>query len=193
MSRSKIVIVFPAKFISTESLLQWNIKLKLDLDTQSYKKGEVFLKEGQHCDYFYYVLKGFIRVYYLDLEGKEITHWFTAKDSMITSPFSFFKREKNILFFEALEDTEVLLINNTQLDAIMSEFKSTEKAVRDMYVEFAMVFSRRIMSIHTETAEDRYLKLMEQHPLLFQKAKLSHIASFLGVTPQSLSRIRKNI
>ena len=56
-----------------------------------------------------------------------------------------------------------------------------------------MVFSRRVMSIHTETAEERYLNLIKEHPLLFQKAKLTHIASFLGITPQSLSRIRKNI
>ncbi|MEM9329664.1 MAG: Crp/Fnr family transcriptional regulator, partial [Bacteroidota bacterium] len=67
------------------------------------------------------------------------------------------------------------------------------EALRQMNSEFAMVLSRRVMSIHTETAEDRYLRLMKEHPLLFQKAKLSHIASFLGITQQSLSRIRKNI
>ncbi|UTW64078.1 Crp/Fnr family transcriptional regulator [bacterium SCSIO 12741] len=149
--------------------------------------------EGQRCNYFYYILKGFIRVYYIDLEGNEVTHWFTPEDCMITSPLSFFKDEENILFFEALEDTEALLINRQQLDTIINQFKSTEEAVRHLYAEFAMVFSRRIMSIHTESAEDRYLKLLKDYPLLFQKAKLSHIASFLGITPQSLSRIRKNI
>ena len=87
----------------------------------------------------------------------------------------------------------MLLINNQQLDIIMSQSRSTEKAYRNLLAEFAMVLSRRIMSIHTETAEDRYLKLMREHPHIFQKAKLTHIASFLGITPQSLSRIRKNI
>ncbi|WP_422104686.1 Crp/Fnr family transcriptional regulator [Winogradskyella sp.] len=180
-------------YIKAEDLFEWNINLKLGLTTSTQKKGELFLEEGQRCDYFYYILKGFVRLYYLDVEGNEVTHWFSAEDSMVTSPFSFFKKEKNILYFEALEDTELLLISNEQLDKIMSQSKSTQKAYRHLLAEFAMVLSRRIMSIHTETAEDRYLKLMREHPLIFQKAKLSHIASFLGITPQSLSRVRKNI
>ena len=182
-----------SKYIKAEDLLAWNIDLELGLTTKTVKKGELFLEEGQRCDYFYYVLKGFVRLYYLDIEGNDITHWFSTGDSMITSPFSFIKHEKNILFFEALEDTELLAINHQQLDAIMSQSETTEKAYRNLLAEFAMVLSRRIMSIHTKTAEDRYLSLMNDHPLIFQKAKLSHIASYLGITPQSLSRIRKNI
>lgn len=180
-------------YIKAEDLFEWNISLKLDLTTNTQKKGELFLEEGQRCDFFYYVLKGFVRIYYLDIEGNEVTHWFSAENSMITSPFSFFKKEKNILYFEALEDTELLLINSHQLDKIMSQSKETGKAYRHLLAEFAMILSRRIMSIHTLTAEERYLKLMKEYPLIFQKAKLSHIASFLGITQQSLSRIRKNI
>ena len=186
-------MIHSEQFISAKDLLDWNIELQLGLQTSLKRKGELFLEEGQHCDYFYYILKGFVRLYYLDIEGNEITHWFSAEDSMVTSPFSFYKKEKNILFFEALEDTELLLITQSQLDIIVSQSKTTAKAYRHMLAEFAMVLSRRVMSIHTETAEDRYLKLIKEHPLLFQKAKLSHIASFLGVTPQSLSRIRKNL
>ena len=99
----------------------------------------------------------------------------------------------NILYFEALEDTELLLLTHNQLDEIIFNSKTTEKAYQNLLAEFAMVLSRRIMSIHTQSAEDRYLKLIKEHPLLFQKANLSHIASFLGITPQSLSRIRKSI
>ncbi len=181
------------QYLTAKELLDWNIELGLGLTTTTKKKGEVFLEEGQRCNYFYYVLKGFVRVYYLDLEGNEVTHWFTAADSMITSPFSFLKQERNILYLEALEETDLLLITFDQLERIMTEIESTEKAMRQLYAEFAMTFSRRVMSMHTQTAEERYLHLMEEHPLLFQKAKLFHIASFLGVTPQSLSRIRKNI
>jgi CRP-like cAMP-binding protein len=181
------------KYIKAEDLFKWDIHLKLGLTIITQKKGKLFLEEGQNCDYFYYVLKGFIRVYYLDLEGNEITHWFSADNSMITSPFSFFKKERNILYFETLEDTELLQITNDQIDTIISQSKSTEKIYRQLLAEFAMVLSRRVMSIHTQSAEERYLKLMKEHPLIFQKAKLSHIASFLGITQQSLSRIRKNI
>ncbi len=181
------------KYITANDLIQWNIDLELGLSNRSIKKGKLFLEEGQRCDYFYFILKGFVRLYYIDLNGNEITHWFSPENSMITSPFSFFKKEKNILYFEALEDTELILITSEQLNAIIAQFKSTEKAVRSLYAEFAMILSRRIMSIHTQTAEERYLTLIDEYPYLFQKAKLAHIASFLGITPQSLSRIRKNL
>ena len=180
-------------FIDTRKLTEWDIELGLGLRYRSVRKGDLFLKEGQRCSHLYFILSGFVRVYYYDLQGNEITHWFSAKDSTITSPFSFVKQEPNVLCFEALEDTELLLISAKQIAKLISYLPELSEAFRNMNAEFAMVLSRRIMSIHTETAEERYLKLMQEHPLLFQKAKLSHIASFLGVTQQSLSRIRKNI
>lgn len=180
-------------YIDINELLQWDVEFDLKLKRQTAKKGIIFLKEGQRCDYLYYILHGFTRVYYLDLEGNEITHWFCAKDSIITSPFSFLKRETNILFFEAREDTELLLISSDQQEQLIHKLPEVGESFRHINAEFAMVLSRRIMTIHTETAEQRYLKLMDEHPLLFQKAKLSHIASFLGITQQSLSRIRRNL
>ena len=187
-------LMFSSKpYININKLIKWNIEFNLNLKDKSVKKGEVFLREDQRCDHLYYIVNGFTRVYYLDLQGNEITHWFCTKDSIITSPFSFVKQEKNILFFEALEDTELLLISSMQLKKLISHQPDLSKALRNMNAEFAMVLSRRVMSIHTETAEERYLRLMEEHPLIFQKAKLSHIASFLGITQQSLSRIRKNL
>ncbi len=112
---------------------------------------------------------------------------------MITSPFSFFKSEANIINFEALEDSELILITKEQFDQMGDEIEAASHAFRHLLAEFAMKMSRRVMSIHNESAEFRYLKLLEEHPLIFQKAKLSHIASFLGITQQSLSRIRKNL
>ena len=153
----------------------------------------VFLKGGERCTHLYYILSGFVRVYYLDLHGNEITHWFSAKDSIITSPFSYLKGETNILFFEALEDSELLLISTNQLDKLIDHVPRLNRSFRQINSEFAMVLSRRIMRIHTKTAEERYLDLMNEYPELFQIAKLSHIASFLGITQQSLSRIRKNL
>ncbi|MEM7510425.1 MAG: Crp/Fnr family transcriptional regulator [Bacteroidota bacterium] len=180
-------------YIDVDQLLKWSIDFDLGLKHKKVKKRETFLKEGQKCNYLYFILNGFVRVYYLDLEGNEITHWFSARDSMITSPFSFVKNENNILIFEAMEESELLLITSAQLDKLISHVPDLGEAFRHINAEFAMVLSRRIMSIHTETAEERYLKLMKEHPLLFQKAKLSQIASFLGITQQSLSRIRKNL
>lgn len=192
--KKKPEIVFSSKpYLDGSKLVEWNIEFDLGLQNKTAAKGDVFLKEGQRCDHLYYILRGFTRVYYLDLAGNEVTHWFCAKDAIITSPFSFVKGEKNILFFEALEDTELIMISSGQLNKLIQHQPELGEAFRHINAEFAMILSRRIMSIHTESAEERYLKLMKEHPLLFQKAKLSHIASFLGITQQSLSRIRKNL
>ena len=181
------------QFITAKNLLDWNLKYNLGITDKKVSKGKLFLEEGQKCNYFYYVLKGLVRLYYYDLDGHEITHWFSGEDMMITSPFSFFKNEPNILYFQALEDTDLLLITKEQIDLLISSTPSASNKIRNLYVEFAMILSRRVMGIHTQTAEERYLKLMEIHPYLFQRAKLAHIASYLGITPQSLSRIRKNL
>ncbi len=186
--------MFSAKpYIESDKLGKWDREFSLGLSNKLVHKGDIFLKEGQKCNHLYFILDGFIRVYYLDIEGNEVTHWFCSKDSIITSPFSFQKGEKNILFFEALEDSEMVLMTTSQLELLIKHLPEIGQAFRHINAEFAMVLSRRIMSIHTESAEERYLNLMKQHPMLFQKAKLAHIASFLGITQQSLSRIRKGV
>lgn len=181
------------KYITAKDLAEWDDEYNLGLTKRSVKKGELVLKEGQPCDYSFFVLKGFMRIYYLDLNGKEITHWFAPENSMITSPLSFFKSEENILYFEALEDTELILITLEQFNSLIGRSKQLEGAFRNLYLDIAMFWSRSIMNLHTQTAEERYLNLIAEHPYLFQKTKLTHIASYLGITPQSLSRIRKNI
>ncbi|MCR9252799.1 MAG: Crp/Fnr family transcriptional regulator, partial [bacterium] len=143
-------------YIDINQLKQWNVDFDLGLKNKSVKKGEVFLKGGERCIHLYYVLSGFVRVYYFDLEGNEITHWFCSKDSIITSPFSYVKGETNILFFEALEDTELMLISSNQLEKLINHLPETSESFRKINAEFAMVLSRRIMSIHTKTAEERY-------------------------------------
>ncbi|MEM1002117.1 MAG: Crp/Fnr family transcriptional regulator [Bacteroidota bacterium] len=186
-------MVTPNQFITSKELLDWNIEFNLGLNQMSVKKGKVFLEEGQKCNYFYFVLKGIVRLYYYDLDGHEITHLFSSENTMITAPFSYFKNEPNDLYLQALEDTELLIITLEQLNTIFKKIDYLGARIRDLYLEYILLFSRRVMSIHTKTAEQRYLKLMDSHPYLFQQAKLTHIASYLGITIQSLSRIRKNL
>ena len=181
------------QYITPELLLEWNNEYQLNLQFRELKKGTHFLKEGQRCDYFYYIVKGLVRIYYLDLQGNEITHWFSPENSMITSPLSFLKGEENILYFETLEPTELIMMTAAQMREMTERINSASEALRRLNAEFAIVLSRRVMNIHTKSSEQRYLMLMEEHPYLFQKAKLAHIASYLGITPQSLSRIRKNL
>ncbi|OJJ23906.1 hypothetical protein BKI52_06030 [marine bacterium AO1-C] len=181
------------QFISKQNLLDWSNTLGIEFKTRSVKKGDSLLKQSQRCDHFYFVLDGFLRLYYLDLDGNEVTHWFSSKHTLVTSPLSFFRAEPNIITFEALEDTECWLITMDQLHLISDQIEGADRAIQNLYVEFVIKMSRRIMSIHNETAEYRYLKLIEEYPQIFQKAKLGHISSYLGITIQSLSRIRKRL
>ena len=93
--------MFSAKpHFDADKLQAWDQKFNLNLTYKSPRKGDHILREGERCSHLYFIKSGFIRVYYHDLHGKEITHWFCGAGSMITSPFSFLKGEANILFLK---------------------------------------------------------------------------------------------
>ncbi|NAS29495.1 cyclic nucleotide-binding domain-containing protein [Flavobacteriaceae bacterium R38] len=181
------------KYITLEGIYKWIDTLNLEIDSMEVKKGDVFLKQGQKCDYFYFVIDGLIRMYYYDLDGNEVTHWFSSQNMMVTSPDSFFQKNENILNLEALEDSKLLLITYEHIEIASKEIPGFNSLFRKLLVDFIVKMSRRVMGIHTQSAEYRYLKLIEQYPNIFHRTKLSHIASYLGITIQSLSRIRKKL
>ena len=181
------------KYISLDDIYRYDKLLDLHIQSHKVKKGEVFLKQGHKCDYFYYITKGLMRIFYFDLDGNEVTHWFSNEDMMITSPDSFYNDRENILNFEALEDCDFLLVTREHLKTASKNIPNFDVIYRKLIVDFTVALSRRVMSVHTESAEYRYLKLIKEYPTIFHRAKLSHIASYLGITIQSLSRIRKKL
>jgi len=181
------------KYIALDDIHKWADRLGLSIERAEVKKGDLFLKQGQKCDYFYYIMSGLMRIYYYDLEGNQITHWFSSQDMMITSPDSFFQGNENILNFEALEDCTLLLVTKEHLKIASKNIPGFNTVYQKLIVDFTIKLSRRIMSMNTESAEHRYLNLIKEYPSIFQRTKLSHIASYLGITIQSLSRIRKKL
>ncbi len=183
----------PENSITRQKLEKWANELGLELKTMQVGRSEVFLEQRQKCNYFYFVVKGFMRFYYIDIDGNERTHMFSSENSMFTSPVSFFNDEPNIFSFQALEASEFICLTRDQLSLFTSKIEEANKALEALYINYIVSFSRKVISIYTETAEYRYLKLIEDNPDVFQKAKLAHIASYLGITQQSLSRIRKQL
>lgn len=183
----------PDKSITKEKLEKWADLVGLELKTVKVSRSDIFLEQRQKCPYFYFIVKGFMRFFYIDIEGNERTHMFSAEGSMFTSPVSFFNDEPNIFSFQALEDSEFICLTKDQISLFSTEIKEANQALQALYIDYIVSFSRKVISIYTETAEYRYLKLIEDSPDVFQKAKLSHIASYLGITQQSLSRIRKQL
>ena len=180
-------------FLPTNKIRLWNKQYNLGITEQHVKKGETLLQEGFKCKYLYIVEKGFLRMFYHGIDAHEYTHWFADDGSVCTSPFSFFRGEPNILNIEALEDSEIIMLNLKQTEKIVSLIEKDAKPIRNIFIEMSMIMSRRIINMNTESAESQYIRFKEEFPKVFNRAKKAHIASYIGVRPQSLSRIIQNL
>ncbi|MBN2635659.1 MAG: Crp/Fnr family transcriptional regulator [Prolixibacteraceae bacterium] len=154
-------------------------------------KGNFLFKQGELCQHLYYIKKGLVRVYYYSESGKEITVWFSAENTIITAIDSFYNRKPTRDNCEALEDLEVYSITYSELEAILSIKKGAEIIFYILY-EVAHKMADFMESIRFQTAEERYKLLIDKNPAILQRASLGQIASYLGITQETLSRIRSN-
>ena len=157
------------------------------------KKGEFIINSGTVVNHYYFVDSGFLRSFILDVNGNEVTTNFYSKTEMILEETSFFLRTPAREYIQAVEDC-VLWSKN--FDTFQEHFNALEK-YRDWgrahLSKNFFAFKQRSLSMITETATDRYKSLLEHNPEVIKKASLKHIASYLGITDTSLSRIRKEI
>ena len=160
---------------------------------QSYKKGALLVEEGRICSYLFLVEEGLLRSFFYDKKGNDVTHWFAAETMMLTAPASFFNREESFFSIQALEDTVVRAITLDALEDAFEQSKSLERFGRIFATEMLILFGHKIIDLQTKSAEDRYRELLQKYPDIFQRTKLGHIASYLGIAQQSLSRIRANV
>jgi CRP-like cAMP-binding protein len=159
----------------------------MSIANQSY-----LLKSGKISDTYLFLEKGFMRAYAVDPDGNEITTAFYASPSVVFEVSSFFHRVPSKENIVALTDCIGWFITYQQLNDLfhgMPEFREFGRYI--LVTGFASLKSRMLSTI-TETAEQRYERLLQSHPEVFQHAPLKHIASFLGITDTSLSRIRKS-
>jgi len=156
------------------------------------KKGELFLREGEVCKHMGYIQKGMVRVFYYK-NNKEITEYFAYEDKFFVSIESCFRQKPSAMIIEALEPTTVYglpydeLITLGREDVEISEFTRT-------LLEISLIISQnKTDSLRFETANERYTRLMKDDPEIIKRAPLSYIASYLLMTPETLSRVRANI
>lgn len=160
---------------------------------ERFQRNAVVLEIGAMCNHLYYIEKGMLRNHYYDRKGNDITHWFASEDMIVTSPPSFFQREPSFFRIEAIEETHVRAISKEQLDKALEESQHLERFFRLLVTDIMIMLGRKIISLQTQNAEDRYNELLETHPDIFQRANLGHIAGYLGIKQQSLSRIRASM
>jgi CRP-like cAMP-binding protein len=162
------------------------------LDVKQFKKKELILRDGQICDKIYFVNSGCLRVFY-NVEGVENTVQFFFADSWYTDYASFLEGTPAVENVQALESTEIIQFKKADLYQLYHDYPVFERLGR-IRAEYAFLSISKLNQMLTnEEPEERYLNLLKQRPELVQKIPQHYIASYLGIQPESLSRIRKRI
>ena len=158
---------------------------------KSFKKGTILLKEGQLSDECYFILEGCLRSYYF-LDGEEKTSAFYTELEGVNPQCVVDKKPSN--YYVACVEDCILSIGNLEMEEIMFErFPKFEILFRKLSQELAVKSQVSFDDFKTSSPEQRFLKLQQLRPDLIQRIPLYQLASFLGITPQSLSRIRARI
>ena len=155
------------------------------------KKNELLLKDGRVCDEYFFLESGFIRSFANDVEGNDVTTNFYSSGEVVFEVSSFFNRTLSKENFQAIVDSEGWYITYEQLNNLFHSMHDFRDFGRSILVKGFSSLKTRMLSMITETAEQRYDTLLKTNPEIFQHAALKHIASYLGITDTSLSRIRK--
>lgn len=156
-------------------------------------KKNFLLQEGEICNHTIFVEEGLIRSYSLDRKGNEHILRFTLEGSWTSDLYSFFSGEPSYYFIETLEESRVLLLNNETWELLLKEIPAFERYFRILIQNNLITTQRRLIGTISSSAEERYVKLLKDFPDIVQKVPLHMIASYLGVTRETLSRIRSNI
>lgn len=154
-------------------------------------KGDFLLKAGRLADSYMFLEQGFLRAYTLDQEGNEVTTAFYNDNTVVFEVYSFFNRTLSKENIQALTGSTGWVISYDTLNHLFHTIPAFRDFGRAMLVKGFSAFKQRMLSMINETAEQRYATLLNTSPHIFQFAPLKDIASFLGITDSSLSRIRK--
>ena len=151
-------------------------------------RGHVLLKQDTVCQYIYFVEKGLTRTYYLK-DGKDVTDWFSPEDSFAVSIVSFLTRKPDIRIIELLEPSVLWALPHSGLESLYNEHHEIERLGRLLVSSGVVQLQMRFDDLHFATAQQRYQMLLDTQPSLLQRVPLGMIASYLGITQETLSRI----
>jgi CRP-like cAMP-binding protein len=153
------------------------------------EKGSFLIMEGKVCDHVWFLERGCLRGFY-NLDGKEISHWFGFETNFVTSFYSFISRQPSVENIQLIEDCTLWAITFEDLQALYKKHPSVERLGRIMNERYYMMLEERFVRNHFKEARERYEILMTHSPHILQRVPLGYIASYLGMTQETLSRIR---
>jgi CRP-like cAMP-binding protein len=155
------------------------------------RKRQYVLNAGDVCQYITFVDKGMLRSFTIDSEGNEHVVQFAIEGWWVSDVGSFVSGEEALYNIEALEDCELLHLKKPGMDELLMKVPLMERFFRILMQNNVVALQRRAVAYMSLSAEEKYLKLMEVAPDIMQRASQQHIASYLSITPETLSRVRK--
>ncbi|HEY8690342.1 MAG TPA: Crp/Fnr family transcriptional regulator [Chitinophagaceae bacterium] len=164
-----------------------------DLVSKKIKKDSILLREGDVCSQVFFVAKGLLRAYTIDDFGKEHIIQFGPEDAWVSDRNSFYFNQPAMFYIDAIEDSEVVYVPKEfyeKAEKIIPGFNTFSVMILHNFIRF---MQKRISLLLGATAEQRYLDFIELYPNLTLRVPQWMIASYLGITPESLSRVRKEL
>ncbi len=169
---------------------------ELDIITGKFKsktvrKNQFLLRAGDTCKDLVFVRKGCLRLFYLK-EDIEVSVWFAFQESSAIEIYSFISEKPSEYFLQAVEDSEVLCLSKAELTKLYQSQPKMQEMMRNFWEDVILNLIQRFTALQKDSAEKRYLDLLNK-PTYLETIPQKYLASFIGVTPTSLSRIRKQI
>ncbi|MCW4452245.1 MULTISPECIES: Crp/Fnr family transcriptional regulator [Kaistella] len=156
-------------------------------------KNQFLLKAGEVCNGTYFVEKGLLRMYSIDKNGKEHIIQFAPEKWLISDRSSLYFNEKSNYYIEAVEESEILVLTKDFFANINLEFPNTVENNDLLLQKHIRNLQNRVNSLLSDTAEERYMSFIKMYPDILLRVPQWMVASYLGITPESLSRVRKEL
>lgn len=167
--------------------------LAQNLSTQNVRKGRIIQRPGEFCRQSFFIERGLLRSYTIDAMGKEHIIQFGSENWIVTDRSSVFFNEPSELYIDAIEDTDFVALDSTFADRagqLGTAFQTFNERALHNHIRHQQ---KRINLLLSAPAEERYLNFIQLYPDITQRVPLWMIASYLGITPESLSRVRKEL
>jgi CRP-like cAMP-binding protein len=161
-------------------------------ETKNFKKKTILLQSGKTANEVYFIVNGCVRLF-CDKDGQELSTYFFTENMFAGSYDSFISRKPSKVSIETLEDCEVFVLTHQSLEELYALFPKMNEFIRKAIEERFVLLHNLFISYLLNSPEERYLMLLKERPELLQRITQHQIASFLGITPVSLSRIRNRV
>lgn len=167
-------------------------QVDLHLKQQEIAKGEYLFREGEICQFIGFIIKGCFRIFILK-DDKEITFDFFMENRPIADYESYFRKQPTRFYLQAIEPSEILILNDACLELLFEKSQNGQRLQRLVVETLFFRFRDKLLSLYMDEPEERYRNLLQTEPALLQRIPQYYLASYVGIEPESLSRLKKRI